>query len=298
MPYTFAVDPVARAGETLASLLFRRGDVKTASFAVPFMMQGETSLGDSLETREPERLKTLLALVGGIGLFASGLQWPETTAKGIEINYRNVALDNVLERLKQAGLSLKDNATDPYRGIFASATGEILLERDRTRMRVVTPRTEALAFADLKDSLTLGQLTLSHAEGRGLVSVSALDTQPLATSEKMLVIFATDARNTGMRFRDDAQKEIEDWGRLPVTLLRNRVDFRLRVLLRLGNCLPSVSTARFMRLSPPAMGRWNFASITARALTGRRPFSCWSAGSVARFIEYWWLLDQTAIGSQ
>ncbi|MBA8819921.1 glycoside hydrolase [Ochrobactrum sp. P6BS-III] len=226
VPYTFAVDPVARAGETLASLLFRRGDVKTASFAVPFMMQGETSLGDSLETREPERLKTL-ALVGGIGLFASGLQWPETTAKGIEINYRNVALGNVLGRLKQAGLLPEDNATDPYRGIFASATGEILLEQDRTRMRVVTPQTEALAFADLKDSLTLGQLTLGHAEERGLVSVSALDTQPLATSEKMLVIFATDARNTGMRFRDDAQKVIEDWGRLPVTLLRNRVDFRL-----------------------------------------------------------------------
>lgn len=226
VPYTFAVDPVARAGETLASLLFRRGDVKTAPFTVPFMMQGEASLGDSLEAREPERLKPL-ALVGGIGLFASGLQWPETVTRGIEINYRNVALDNVLGRLKQAGLLSQDNPTDPYRGIFASATGELLLERDRSRMRVVTPRTEALAFADLKDSLTLGVVTLGNAEERGLVSVSALDEHPLATSEKMLVIFATDARNTDMRFRDSAQKVIEDWGRLPVTLLRNRVDIRL-----------------------------------------------------------------------
>ncbi|MEJ5900879.1 glycoside hydrolase [Ochrobactrum teleogrylli] len=226
VPYTFAVDPVARAGETLASLLFRRRDVKTATFTVPFMMQGEASLGDSLEAREPERLKPL-ALIGGIGLFASGLQWPETVTRGIEINYRSVALDNVLGRLKQAGLLSQDNPTDPYRGIFASATGELLLERDRSRMRVVTPRTEALAFADLKDSLTLGVVTLGNAEERGLVSVSALDEQPLATSEKMLVIFATDARNTDMRFRDSAQKVIEDWGRLPVTLLRNRVVIRL-----------------------------------------------------------------------
>ena len=71
------------------------------------------------------------------------------------------------------------------------------------------------------------ELSLGNAEERGLFAVSAIDEKPLKDSEKLLIIFASDARNTDMRFRDKAEKIIEDWGRLPVTLLRNRVDVTL-----------------------------------------------------------------------
>ncbi len=60
-----------------------------------------------------------------------------------------------------------------------------------------------------------------------MFAVSAIDGKVLKDSEKLLVIFASDARNSDMRFRDKAEKVIEDWGRLPVTLLRNRVDVNL-----------------------------------------------------------------------
>ncbi len=56
VPYTFAEDPVARAGETLMSLLFRRGDVKEAPFTVPFMMQGEKALATRLRRVSPRGL--------------------------------------------------------------------------------------------------------------------------------------------------------------------------------------------------------------------------------------------------
>lgn len=226
VPYTFAVDPVARAGETLASLLFRRGDIETADFNLPFMMQGEASLGESLEFRESARLKPL-ALVGGIGLATKELAWPQGLQKKVAVDYRNVSLDNVLQRLKTAGLLADDNATNPSQGLFESATGQIRLDRNKLRMQVVTPKTEAIAFAELKDRLTLRELSLGNAEERGLFAVSAIDEKPLKDSEKLLIIFASDARNTDMRFRDKAEKIIEDWGRLPVTLLRNRVDVTL-----------------------------------------------------------------------
>ena len=226
VPYTFAADPVARAGETLASLLFRRGDVATAAFNVPFMMQGETSLGNSLEFREPARLKPL-ALIGGIGLATRELAWPQNLQKSVSIDYRNVSLDNVLQRLKAAELLPEDNATDPTQGLFESATGQVVLDRNKQRMQVVTPETEAIAFAELKEHLTLSELSLGNAEERGLFAVSAIDGKELKDSEKLLIIFASDARNSDMRFRDKAEKIIEDWGRLPVTLLRNRVDVNL-----------------------------------------------------------------------
>ena len=226
VPYTFAADPVARAGETLASLLFRRGDVETAPFNVPFLMQGEASLGESLEFREPARLKPL-ALVGGIGLAAKGLAWPQGLQKSVAVDYRSVSLDNVLQRLKAAELLPHDNATDPSQGLFESVTGQVMLDRNKQRMQVVTPQTEAIAFAELGDHVTLKELSLGNAEARGLFAVSAIDGKGLKDSEKLLVIFASDARNSDMRFRDKAQKIIEDWGRLPVTLLRNRVDVNL-----------------------------------------------------------------------
>ncbi|MBB4093353.1 glycoside hydrolase [Brucella pecoris] len=226
VPYTFAVDPVARAGETLAALLFRRGDIETAAFDVPLTMQGETSLGESLELREPARLKPL-ALLGGIGLATKELAWPQGLQKKVAVDYRNVSLDNVLQRLKAAGLLADDNATSPSQGLFESATGQIRLDRNKLRMHVVTSKTEAIAFAELKDRLTLSELSLGNAEERGLFAVSAIDEKPLKDSEKLLIIFASDARNTDMRFRDKAEKIIEDWGQLPVTLLRNRVDVKL-----------------------------------------------------------------------
>lgn len=226
VPYTFAADPVARAGETLASLLFRRGDVETAAFNVPFMMQGEASLGESLEFREPARLKPL-ALVGGIGLATKGQAWPHGLQKSVAVGYRSASLDNVLQRLKAAELLSHDNVTDPSQGLFESATGQVMLDRNKQRMQVVTPRTEAIAFAELRDHVTLKELSLGNAEARGLFAVSAIDGKGLKDSERLLVIFASDARNSDMRFRDKAQKIIEDWGRLPVTLLRNRVDVNL-----------------------------------------------------------------------
>ncbi|WP_247996487.1 glycoside hydrolase [Brucella tritici] len=226
VPYTFAVDPVARAGETLASLLFRRGDVETADFNLPFMMQGKASLGESLEFREPARLKPL-ALVGGVGLATKELAWPQGLQKKVAVDYRNVSLDNVLQRLKAAGLLADDNITNPSQGLFESTTGQIRLDRNKLRMQVVTPKTEAVAFAELKDHLTLNELSLGNAEERGLFAVSAIDEKLLKDSEKLLIIFASDARNSDMRFRDKAEKIIEDWGRLPVTLLRNRVDVNL-----------------------------------------------------------------------
>ncbi|MBB5702359.1 hypothetical protein FHS76_002237 [Ochrobactrum daejeonense] len=226
VPYTFAEDPVARAGETLMSLLFRRGDVKEAPFTVPFMMQGEKSLGDSLEAREPARLKPL-ALVGRIGLADAQPKRPEGLQKEVAIAYRNASLDNILLRLKQARLLSGENLTDASQGLFESATCEILLDRNRLRMQLVTPRTEAMAFAQLRDSVTLNGVTIGNAEERGLFAASAIDGRPLDKSEKLLIIFASDARNTDMRFRDDAETIVEDWGQLPVTLLRNRIDVSL-----------------------------------------------------------------------
>ncbi|AWM29039.1 hypothetical protein ABIA14_006346 [Sinorhizobium fredii] len=223
LPYAIALDPVARAGETLAALLYRRGDVATSGISIPFAVRGEEDLGEDMQAREPERL-TELALIGGIGLApadrvddAVGVAQPRMQGAG-----------EVLAALRDSGPLAHDNQTDTERGIYESDTGQIRLDRRAGQLRVSASATEAAAFSSLREPIDLGVLRIEQADGDGLVALSAIDHQPsLAKSRRMLLIFATDARNSGMVFRDSEEKVIEDFGTLPVLVRKGYVDLAL-----------------------------------------------------------------------
>lgn len=270
LPYAIALDPVARAGETLAALLYRRGDVAESGVTVPFAVRGEADLGPDMQAREPGTL-TRLALVGRIGLM------PEDEAKAapVFVPQPREAADGmrILDALRRGGLLPADNRTAPHDGVYESDTGQILLDSGAGELRVSTPATEGLAFSDLRTPVDLGTLSVEAAEGPGLVALSSIeDGRTLADGRRFLVVFATDARNTGMRFRDRAEKVIEDFGRLPVLIRKGSVDVRIAregrwslspvgldgevhapaaqgegaVAFRLGNDVPSGPTTYFL----------------------------------------------------
>jgi hypothetical protein len=224
LPYAIALDPVARAGETLAALLFRRGDVSPALNTIPFLTRGEADIGDDLQKQEPDAL-TRFALVSGIGLKASdGLRLPLSV--GAPRDDDDTA--RLIAALKQAGLLAAGNRTDPAHGLFESDTGEIGLDTGKSTMTVSTPRTEAAAFDRLDDTLDLGNVKISAATGSGLFAASVLDKAPsLADSHRILLILASDARNTGMRFRDDQEKVLDEIGHLPVLIRQEEMQIAL-----------------------------------------------------------------------
>lgn len=223
LPYAIALDPVARAGETLSALLFRRGDVAQARNVVPFAVRGEQDLTTSMQAREPDSL-TQLGLISAIGL-----QPAETvTAKAFVGQPRDEgAARAILLALRREGRIAPGDATDPAAGVYVSDTGEIRLDRNAGRITVTTPLTEAIAFSTLPGAITLGSLTVGKADGAALFSVSSLDGRPVATSRRMLAIFATDAHNAGMRFRDRSNQIIEDFGRLPALIRQDALDVAL-----------------------------------------------------------------------
>jgi hypothetical protein len=95
-------------------------------------------------------------------------------------------------------------------------------------LRLTTPATEAVAFASASLPVKLKSLGIDGSEGDGLIAISSLDKPAsLAKGSRFLLIFATDARNTDMVFRDREQKVIEDFGRLPVRIRKGHVDIRL-----------------------------------------------------------------------
>jgi len=246
LPYAIALDPVARAGETLAAFLYRRGDVSASKLTIPFLVRGTEDLDGDMQAREPERL-TELALVGAIGMGKAG---KADGRPAVGQPRASVDPQAILDAAKAAGFLPKDNQTDLKTGLYQSDTGELLLDRLRGQLRVSTPRTEAVAFSTLREPVNLGTVKVEASDGDGLVSVSVLDdAASIAQSRRLLVIYATDAHNTGMRFSDDEEKVIADFGRLPVLIRKGYVDLSL-----------TLAEARW-RLTPVTLN--GVASVTA-----------------------------------
>lgn len=224
LPYAIALDPVARAGETLAALLFRRQDVSRARNTIPFSVEDVSDLTGDMQAAEPDGL-TFLAVVSSIGLQKSeGLRTPYTIGQPRS----DGQAENLLRSMKDAGLLASTNRTDPSIGVFESDTRELLFDVARKTLQVVTPRTEAAAFSSVTAPLPLGSLHIIRAEGGGLLAASVIDGAPsLAQSRRILIIYATDARNTGMRFRDAANRVIDDFGKLPVLIRKGSVSLSL-----------------------------------------------------------------------
>ena len=225
LPYAIALDPVARAGETLAALLFRRGDVAEAELTVPFAVRGEADLGPDMQAREPDLL-TRLALLGRIGLMDEG----RASEHPVFVPQPRGEADSMalLTALRRSGALPAANRTSPRDGVYESATGEIVLDDRRRQLRVVTDATEGVAWASLRAPVELGVVTVEAADGDGMIAISSLeDGAGLRDGGRFLVVFATDARNTAMRFRDRAEKVIEDFGRLPVLLRKGEASVAL-----------------------------------------------------------------------
>jgi len=186
-------------------------------------VRGEEDLSDDMQAREPEYL-TDLALIGRIGLEDAN-RLGETPAV---LQPRQQNSEALLESLRQSGVLPRDNGTNIDAGIYQSSTGEIVLNRFAGQLRVATTATEAAAFSSLREPIDLGVLRIEGADGNGLVAVSALDGEAsLSKSRRFLLIFATDAQNTGMTFRDTEEKVIEDFGRLPVLIREGYADLSL-----------------------------------------------------------------------
>ncbi|RJG01077.1 glycoside hydrolase [Noviherbaspirillum sedimenti] len=257
-PYAAGADPVARAGETLAALLFLRGDVQASVHRLAIMLgnayvfERQGGIGQL-----PEDIKQL-ALVSGIGVLwqgggHDGKQGGAASATAMKmdlsINPDNAAPTGMariarkigkllaidpgglgqerIDELKQAAILPKSNASNVNDGILESDTGQIHLDAKKRTLRVASTRTEAAAFElALPDGLR--NLRIRESSGPALLSASSMDGAPLDSSTRILLIFAADARNSGMEFTDTEGRVLKKLGGRPVMLKTAKIRFQLR----------------------------------------------------------------------
>lgn len=245
-PYGVGIDPITRAGETLAALLMLRGDVTPARNVTRLDFSGDGAFRDSGVGVVGDDLSTLAWLTSiqtDAGAVARASQGPSEvlrlTADGPADSMTGRLLDRLVggadarlamyvERLRRLGVLPAGNLTDVKRGVFQSETGEITLDRQRGFLKVMTPRTEAVVFRAPVTKLDLNVISINRSATEALVAVTALDDAPLAKSRSMLLVFATDAENTGMQFADDERKRLTKLGTMPPRIRRGAVEVFLK----------------------------------------------------------------------
>lgn len=272
-PFSVGTDPISRATETMAALLYLRGDVAPAKRVIGAKFTPQDAFVKHTHYSNMPSDVAKLSLVTGFGL-----DWLEGAAKkrqydgqvdlyqpdlrlleggktnavsvgdGLGVNldkfvnkhFKMIAhkanqvsfiADSVwadrVANLRAAGWLSPQNATNPATGVYQSDTDEILLDSAQQQMQVITDKTEAVVF-DQPSRISLNNLTVLAAEKGAMVAVSAMDNQPLASSRRILLVLATDARNSDMRFADTDNVTVTSFGKPPVLILANKVTLALR----------------------------------------------------------------------
>ena len=246
--FDIAIDPVARAGQTLNTLLFYRGDVSPSPHKVGITFDEKVALANNNAQDNLPNDITSLSLLTGLGIAipadksnadvtiqtSSDKTAESWIMRGIlhqidkALGQSTDRLEQNVTRLKKAGIISAHNQTNVQQGLFESDTGQILMDVNQRQFKVITPRTEAISLDTITAPVRLDKLTVLRASAPVLIAVSALDNLPVSTSQKLLVIVASDAINTGMTFEDEDRTTLKSLGRLPPQILKTQVELRLK----------------------------------------------------------------------
>ena len=241
--------PVTRPSEFLFTCLFVRGDVKAADHRVE--LQVPTSvLG---EFKQASKQQTKLGLISGFAISFPELQPPKEVVQPVEpdmiltpagsVRIRQggqwtdadevvdgeqagVSLDALVGRMKRSGLLAESNVSEPSKGVFESDTGQITMRAEENLLKVVTPLSEAVTL-EAGRSEAVGRLEVIGSDTAAMVGVCAMDGKDLSDSRRMVLLYTTEAVNTGMAVTPD-RAMMFDYGELPVLMKVGRLDATLR----------------------------------------------------------------------
>ncbi|MCK6487365.1 MAG: hypothetical protein L6R48_03325, partial [Planctomycetes bacterium] len=241
-------DPINRANQALAALIYAGGAVARSPSQVEVPLDDAFVFSGSNAVASVDAGQARVALLCGFGLRYQGrprpADVPEAPASRLALrpDGRGVVVatafaagtaegggdvaGRTIAAVKAAGILPAGNRTDHAAGIYHSDTGEILLETKAQRLVVVSARA-AGAVVKPGASADAGALTAIASDVPATVAVAALDGRPLTDSRRLLLVYATDAVNTGHETSAD-RVVLRKLGTLPVLAETGAMAARLR----------------------------------------------------------------------
>ena len=241
--------PITRPGEFLFTCLFVRGDVKTSAHRVELQVPPSV-LGEFKQTSTEQ---TKLGLMSGFAISFPELQPPEgvvqpaepdmilTPAGDVKVRQDDqwtdadkvtegekagASLDALVGRMKRSGLLQGSSISEPSKGVFQSDTGEITMRAGENLLKVATAFSEAVTL-EAGRSEPVGRLEVIGSDTPAMIGVCAMDGKELAESRRMVLLYTTEAANTGMVVTPD-RTTMFDGGTLPVLMKVGRLDATLQ----------------------------------------------------------------------
>jgi hypothetical protein len=230
-PYGVGGDPIARAGERLAAMLFKRGDVAPARGRIRLHINADSLLARSGGWEQVPEGLSRLGLMTGIGLdfgpmptkpIADELhvdltgprpRWMTRLENTLVKSGADALLANSTNPLREAGIISATNLSQPQNQFYQSDTGQLIVDSANGLIKVDSERSAVLVLPG--GAATAGPLSVQNATAPALIAVSSLDGKSLAQSSHMLLWVLTDAINSGMSFEDAERTTIRAVGRMP-----------------------------------------------------------------------------------
>ena len=237
-------DIILKSQELLIAFLFRRGDVKTAESLVRVQIDPEAIYSSGVSNDALHSGQTRLALVTGfavetnlkgktgknqIAIPAAGgssliirRQGTAGYTQAQDSNDNTFQFDSAIQNLKQTNFIPKNNRSSEKQGIYESSTGELFLNAKKHFMSINTPRFQGIC-GEAGTTAKLKEFEIKHLGVRGNLSAVSLENgKTLADSEHILIVFATNALNTGMVFEDASHRTRLQNGTTPILLETGR----------------------------------------------------------------------------
>ncbi len=210
--------PVFRANEFLSFCLFYRGDVSPAKSRVEVVYdktfmdkyagrcagveQMKTAYMTGLSVSFPDSSRGVMKNVRAADLVqpADGCCAPTVKQHGIlpQEPTKNTCADTA-KVLREKGLLSVENISDPANGVFQSDTGEITMRLKDNFIKVVTPKTEAVAMRPSFGKVELGNLKVNSVSYPCAVAVCSVDDNSIAQSGRMVLVLNTDNISDGFK---------------------------------------------------------------------------------------------------
>lgn len=242
-------DPINRASEVIAALAFLRADVASSTHTVEFpLTQKEIFDSGNAYARAFNYDLSMLYTLCKVGISYTGDLTPIAPGAKVTSNLKIKASDGstfkdhgafgtvesdaksetglarAVRQIRESGIIDKANVTDVSKRLYQSDTKELTLGMDGDGLlTVITPRLEGVVMKQDKP-FALKNLTVNTCSVPAMVAAASLDKgKTLDTADRLIVVFSTDALNSGMRFSSPARTTILDNGKLPVLIQVGKV---------------------------------------------------------------------------
>jgi hypothetical protein len=298
-PFYTGLDPVIRASEVYSHFAYGRGYVSKAKQTIEYpttdgfifaghahsafdlvlsqlcyiCKSGITYEGKNNPAAVPVHADLKILPAGGAILTDHGMF--ETVRTASQPSISNDTLETIIKQMRKQKIIPAHNLTDVKQGIFQTDTGEITAWMKDETMTVITPRLEAVAIKRNKP-VRLNKVQISGCSVPSAVSVITLNEKlPITQSNRLLVIFNTDALNSRMSFTSKHRNKLVDNGKLPVLMKTGKLSLTIenQILIKPTVYALKLDGTRVEKIPVEVKNSQLILSIdTARLAGGPTPF--------------------------